>query len=99
MADDTQILLNPSAHKKEDHIAVSHFMGISIRAWLALGLIGAVILHSVAIVVTSVYLSTRGVITIDQAINALKITEPLYTMSGMALAYYFGQQKQQTNKT
>lgn len=73
------------ASKREEHAAQSHFMKVSIRAWLALILISTVCLHSAATIALAILLKSP-----DQ----LKVTEPLYTMSGMALAYYFGQQKQ-----
>lgn len=80
----------------------SHFWGITIRAWLALWLIGAVIAHSLAVVAVVVVLVCYKLITVDQAVAALKVSEPLYTMSGMALSFYFGQQtggKQQQKPT
>jgi len=87
----TQMFTKPDGTSSGD----SHFMGITIRAWLALWLIGAVICHSLAVVVVVIMLVRGNLITVDQAVAALKVSEPLYTMSGMALAYYFGQQQKQ----
>lgn len=80
MSDETQ-----PGSKREEHGGTSHFMKVSVRAWLALVLISTVCLHSVAAIALAIILKDPG---------QLKVTEPLYTMSGMALAYYFGQQKQ-----
>jgi hypothetical protein len=65
----------------------SHFMQISVRAWLAIALIATICAKSLAEIVLAILLK-------DVAL--LKVTEPLYTMAGMALAYYFGTK---TNKT
>ncbi len=56
----------------------SHFYHISIRAWITLVLILAV-----------VWMSVTG----------LKIEEPLYTLVGMVVAYYFGQREKPKNQT
>lgn len=81
MTEDTQqfIKIPGTGHGGE-----SSFLKISIRAWLALLLIGSVCSHSIALIALSI---------IQKDAALLKVTEPLYTMSGMALAYYFGQQK------
>ncbi len=72
---------------------------ISIRAWLAIALIGAVVLRSMSGgIVVAIYV-WKGLIPIQDAIKALDITEPLYTMSSMALAYYFGQQNRPQQTT
>lgn len=84
--DDTQHF--PKPHREEPVVG-SHFLSISIRAWLAIVLIGTVCAHSLAAIVIAI-------MTTNDAL--LKVTEPLYTMSGMALAYYFGQQKGKENK-
>ena len=81
MNEETQIFT------KEEPTVTSHFKGISIRAWLALGLILTVCFHSIAAIIIAV---------ITKDAKLLVVSEPLYTMSGMALAYYFGQQKQTT---
>jgi hypothetical protein len=60
----------------------SHFFQISVRGWLAVGLIITVCMKSLAEVVLAIMLKD---------VSMLKVTEPLYTMAGMALAYYFGQ--------
>lgn len=79
MNDETQML------KREDHGGTSHFLQVSVRAWLAIGLIATVCLHSGATVYLAIVLRQPDLV---------KVGEPLYTMAGMALAYYFGQQKQ-----
>lgn len=72
--------------QREEPNSNSHFMQISVRAWLAIALIATICLKAVA--------ETIVAILFDKP-DLLKVTEPLYTMAGMALAYYFGQQKQQ----
>lgn len=70
----------------EESIGHSHFMRVSIRGWLAIILVGTVCLHSVAAIALAL---------MTKQPELLKVTEPLYTMGGMALAYYFGQQNKQ----
>lgn len=65
----------------------STLFGASIRAWLALMIIGTIcfisIVHSAAVV----YLVVKGELPLEE----LKIVEPLYSLGGMALGFYFGQ--------
>lgn len=82
--DDTAITPKPDRENPEGH---SHLFRISVRGWLAIALILTVCLHSVAAV---------GLALILKQPELLKVTEPLYTMSGMVLAFYFGQQTSKT---
>ncbi len=70
---------------REEHGGTSAILKVSVRAWLAIMLIAAVVVTQIAVIAV-------GIITKNP--DLMKIGEPLYTMSGMALAYYFGQQKQ-----
>lgn len=59
----------------------SMLFGVSIRAWLALVIIGTVCAISIIFAIAD----------IKAGHEELKIGEPLYTMAGMALGFYFGQ--------
>lgn len=88
MSEQTEIITKPTREEPAGS-GSSHFLQISIRAWLAVLLISTVCAHSAATIALAIIMKNP---------DLLKVTEPLYTMSGMALAYYFGQQKQQPNK-
>lgn len=79
MPEDTQFITKD----RENPQASSHVFSISIRGWLAIILILTVCLFGGATVALAIMLKQP---------ELLKVGEPLYTMSGMALAYYFGQQ-------
>lgn len=68
----------------------STFMGISVRAWLAVVLVMTVCLShgSVAIAVLVDAVGTKDWSKVGTYTN---IGEPLYSMSVMALGFYFGQ--------
>lgn len=85
--DDTQIFTKGAP---KDTANSSMIAGVSVRAWLALILIVTVCLATVAKFVIAV---------IKQDASLLEITEPLYTMGGMALAYYFGASNKQPKQT
>jgi hypothetical protein len=62
----------------------SAMFGVSVRAWIAVMLTG------------TVCLCTLGKVTIaimKQDATLLEVTEPLYTLGGMAEAYYLGSSK------
>lgn len=58
----------------------STIFGVSVRAWLAVIIIGSVCAISIVFAVADV-----------RAAKELKIAEPLYSMATMALGFYFGQ--------
>ena len=60
----------------------SSFFGISVRAWLA-----------ILIVTTTCAISVMFAVADIKQGKELKIGEPLYTMAGMALGFYFGQKQ------
>lgn len=60
--------------------AESAFANVSVRAWLALGIIGTVCLISVGGAAAGLM---RG--------ESITIAEPLYSMAVLALGFYFGQ--------
>ncbi len=73
----------------------STFFGVSIRAWLALMLAGAIVLTHIAV--------TVGVV-VDAVLKSdwskvgtfATIGEPLYSMGVMTLGFYFGQKTSKT---
>ncbi len=98
MPDETEIFTKPAAPadtkvvRESETIGYSHFFKLSIKASLALILITTVCMHSFAAIVIAVLKAPS--LDLDSLLTILHVNEPLYTMSGMALAYYFGQQKQ-----
>lgn len=78
MNEETQVF------KREEPYGTSHFLQVSVRAWLAVGLIATICMTQVAVIVLAV---------LTKQPELLEVGEPLYTMSGMALAYYFGQKQ------
>ena len=77
----------------------SHFMGITIRAWLALALIiGGVVVMEIAKVAVVIICVCVFRLDAKDAIGLLEVKEPLYTMSNMALAYYFGNTQQKAKQ-
>ena len=95
MTDETEIIAKEGeVSKREDHGGTSHVFQISVRAWLAIMLLIGVCLHGVGQLIVAVHLAwTNPATPIEMVKDLLKVGEPLYTMAGMALAYYFGQQK------
>ena len=73
-----------------DSTGESKFLGVSIRAWLALFLAGAVCIISVAKTCLYMYMITHGA---QDLIPDLKVEEPLYSFAALALGFYFGQQR------
>lgn len=80
----------------------SQVFGVSVRAWLAIWLVGTVCFSQVIEVVGRVYFSIVS-ISVDP-ITQIVVNEPLYSMSIAALSFYFGhavrntpQQPQQPN--
>ncbi len=86
---DTETFQKPADNKD------STFFGVSIRAWLAFMLAGAVVFTHIAV--------TAGVVT-DAILKSdwsrvgtfATVGEPLYSMSIAALAFYFGQKTSKT---
>lgn len=92
--DTTNFLTKPDGSANE-----SHFMGITIRAWLALALIiGGVVVMEIAKVAVVIICVCYFKLDAKDAIGLLEVKEPLYTMSGMALAYYFGNTQQKAKQ-
>jgi hypothetical protein len=61
--------------------------GVSIRAWLALLIVGTICAVSTMYAYAIVRLVLEGTLAPED----LKIGEPLYSLGGMALGFYFGQ--------
>jgi len=61
--------------------------GVSIRAWLALLIVGTIC----AVSVLYAYAIVRLVLDGTLAPEDLKIGEPLYSLGAVALGFYFGQ--------
>ena len=75
--------MNGDAPQPQTSETGSLLWGVSMRAWLALVIVGTVCLHSIT----------------ETVCNALRnessmIEEPLYSMAVMALGFYFGQKTQ-----
>lgn len=67
----------------------SSAFGISIRAWLAIGLAATVCASHLSVVVAVVYYAIQK--GDFQNVGSLTtISEPLYTLSVGAISYYFG---------
>jgi hypothetical protein len=67
--------------------AESSVMGVSIRAWIACALMGTVCFIYVVDALSSAWLNLHGA-DIKQTIQ-----EPLYSLSLMAVTYYFSKEK------
>lgn len=96
---DTQVFTQASPDKPvraPETIEYSHVFKLSIKAFIAVVLIVTVCLANIAGFYIAIHLSFGAAPNWDYIMKLLTIGEPLYTMSGMALAYYFGQQKQTT---
>lgn len=73
----------------------STFFGVSVRAWLAVMLVSAVVFTHVA-VTTGVVIDAVLTQNWSKVGTFANIGEPLYSMAIASLAFYFGQK---TNKT
>lgn len=67
--------------------AESQIFGVSIRAWIACTLMGTVCFIYIIDAFTTAWLNLNGA-SLDQ-----KISEPLYSLSLMAVTYYFSKDK------
>lgn len=65
----------------------SQIFGVSIRAWIACSLMGTVCFIYVVDAFTTAWLNLNGA-DIKQSVN-----EPLYSLSLMAVTYYFSKDK------
>lgn len=68
----------------------SSFIGISVRAWLAVLLVATVCFTQAAAVVAVLYDAVKTG-DFGKVGTFLNIGEPMYSMSVAALAFYFGQ--------
>ena len=68
----------------------SSFFGVSVRAWLAILLVGAVCL-SYLLVVLAVLIDAVRTNDFSKVGTFANVGEPMYSMSVAALAFYFGQ--------
>lgn len=73
----------------------SKVFGISIRAWLALVLVMAVVTTHVMVTMAVVW-DAANTHNFDRVGTFANIGEPLYSMSVAALAFYFGTQQRKT---
>lgn len=88
MSDETQSITKP----KDD----SAIAGVSIRGWIALGLVGTICVSHLCVAIGTVANSLRtGDFTLMGSLTT--IGEPLYSMAIGALGFYFGQKTSKTS--
>jgi uncharacterized RDD family membrane protein YckC len=85
--DQTTTPTGQAAVKPPAEDETSTMFGVSIRAWLALLIVGTICAISVLHAYATVRLVLEGTLRPED----LKIGEPLYSLGGMALGFYFGQ--------
>ena len=85
---DTTITPNPNLAQGSG--GDSSFFGVSVRAWLAICLVGAVCLSYIFVVV-AVLIDAVKTNDFSKVGTFANVGEPMYSMSVAALAFYFGQ--------
>jgi len=71
----------------------SQIMGVSVRAWLVLILVGTVCGLAVSYAVTDIVLSVAL-----KTLPTFEVKEPLYSIVIAAVAYYFGQSQRKQSQ-
>jgi len=87
---DTTLLSKPETNGKD-----STFFGVSVRAWLAIMTVGAIVAG---------YVIVTGGVVVDAILTKdwsrvgtfANVGEPLYSLSIASLSYYFGQKTSKT---
>ena len=87
MSQDTTIIEKGSSSPVDTS---SNIFGVSVRAWVTLALVLGVVSNQVAVTLATLYYALRAG-DLQQVGSLTTIGEPFYTLSSIAVGFYFGQ--------